>query len=87
MLVSLDESVLHDIERVILMAQHAERERVGPTVIALEQRLERVAIAALGPLDQVGIIDWLTSYRRALALLIHAADGYITPGQPRLREL
>jgi hypothetical protein len=62
--VSLDESVLDDIERVVLVAQHAERQCVGPPVVALEQRLERVAIAALRGGDQLAVIDRIASMRR-----------------------
>src|SRR5882672_6010984 len=64
------------------MTDHAKRQRVGPAVIALEQRLERVAIAALRCGDQLAVIDRVTSMRRdgrSLTRLIHAGTSYHGP--------
>ena len=75
---SLDESVLDDIERVVGVAQHAKRERIGAPVIALEQRLERVAVSPLRGEDQLAVVDRITSMRRdgrLLAGLIHAGPS------------
>src|SRR5215468_9857874 len=64
------------------MADDAERERVGAPVIALEQRLECVAIAALCGGDQLAVIDRVTSMRRdgrSLTGFIHAGPSYHGP--------
>src|SRR5215470_8450613 len=82
MLVSLDESILDHVQGVVGMADHAQRERVGAAVIALEQRLERVAFAALRGGDQLAVIDRVTSMRRdgrSLTGLIHAGPSYHGP--------
>lgn len=47
-------------------------------MIALEQRAKSITIAFARGLDQLAVIDWVTSGGRSLALLIHAAVGYIT---------
>lgn len=59
---SLDESVLDDIERVIGVANDAESQRIGTAMIPLEQRAERISIALASREDQVVVIE---SARRA----------------------
>jgi hypothetical protein len=83
--VGLDESVLDDIERVVLVAKHAERERIGPSMIALEERPESIAISAASGGDQLVVIDGVTSGGRSLALLIHAS-GVISSESPGCRD-
>ena len=75
---SLDESVLNDVQGVVLIAKHAKCQRIRAPVIALEQRAKGIAIAFAGGFNQLAVIDWVTSGGRSLALLIHAAFGYIT---------
>lgn len=77
----LDESILDDVERVVLVAEHAEREGVRAAMVAIEQRPERIPIAAPGGLDQLAVIDGFTSGGRSLALLIHA--GPVISPEPR----
>ncbi|HSD89384.1 MAG TPA: hypothetical protein VLB44_17765 [Kofleriaceae bacterium] len=66
------------VERVILVAQHAERQGIGAPVVPLEQRPECIAVAFACRFNQLAVIDWVTSGGRSLALLIHAGQGYIT---------
>ena len=71
---SFNESVLDDIERVVLMAEHTKCQRVGATVVPVEQRPEGIAVAFACGFNQLAVIDWVTSGGRSLALLIHAAS-------------
>src|ERR1043165_6877044 len=84
-LVSLDESVLDHVQGVVLVTDHTKRQRVGAPVVPLEQRLERVAIAALRSDNQLAVIDRVTSMRRdgrSLTRLIHAGPSYHGPHSP-----
>ena len=47
-------------------------------MVALEERAKCFAIAFACGFNQLAVIDWVTSGGRSLALLIHAAVGYIT---------
>jgi hypothetical protein len=76
--VSLDESVLNDVECVILVPDDAERQGISAPVVPLEERPESVAVAFACGFNQLAVIDWVTSGGRSLALLIHAGQGYIT---------
>ena len=75
---SLYESVLDDVQGILLVPEHAEGQCVGAAVIPLEERAKSFAIAFARGLNQLAVIDWVTSGGRSLALLIHAAFGYIT---------
>mgnify|MGYP000650328129 CR=1 FL=1 len=48
---------LAHVERIVLVAEDAESQRIGTAVIPLEQRAERVAIALPSRADQVVVID------------------------------
>jgi hypothetical protein len=54
-------------------------------MIPLEQRPESVAISAASGIDQLGVIDGVTSGGRSRALLIHAS-GVISSESPGCRD-
>lgn len=80
---SLDESILNDIQGIVLVSQHAKGQRVGAAVVTLEQRAKGIAVAFARGFHQVAVIDWVTSGGRSLALLIHAGS-VISPESERV---
>lgn len=78
MLVSFNKSVLDNIERVVGMTNDSERQGIGSSVIAMEQSLERIAVAASRGFHKVPIIHRLVAISmdgRDVSVLIHAHLG------------
>ena len=69
-LVDLDEGFLSDVQGFLFVAEHAERDRIDPPLVALDQQLEGALVSAADAFDEGQIIGGqgstdLTSRKRA----------------------